>query len=230
MKLGIDVDITLKAGGAYLNVPVIPATIAYADGDTTPVTVSILQLGDVDFHNGVSLDAISWSCFFPARYDAGYCKTSNLLAPKSYRDKISKWKDKGTEVQVVIPSAGINKTMKVASFKWEFKGFEGDLYYDITLKEHKKVKPIQVAAKKVIIQDVRPPLAAPAAAIAKGDKVKFKGGPVYRSSNQANPTVQRGEASCNCTITYNGQHPYHLIHYSGDMVYGWVNASDCEKL
>ncbi|MEG1083983.1 MAG: hypothetical protein RSE04_06035 [Hydrogenoanaerobacterium sp.] len=230
MKLGIDVDITLKADNSYLNVPVIPASISYADGDTTPVTVSILQLGDVDFHNGVSLDAISWSCFFPARYDAGYCKSSNVLTPTTYRDKLSGWKDSGKKVQVIIPSAGINKTMKISSFKWEFKGFEGDLYYEITLKEHKEVKPIKVAAKKIVIQTARTPLAASGGGISKGDKVKFNGGPVYRSSSQANPTVQRGAAMCNCTIANSAQHPYHLIHYSGDIVYGWVNASDCEKM
>lgn len=229
MKLGIDVDITLKAENSYMNVPVIPAIISYTDGNTTPVTVSILQLGDVDFHNGVSLDALSWSCFFPARYDAGYCKTSNLLTPTDYRNKLSSWKDTGAEIQVIIPSAGINKTMKVSSFKWELKGFEGDLYYDVTFKEHKDVKPIQVSTGKAVSKSAR--TAAPhSTAIAKGDKVKFKGGAVYASSNQVIPTVNRGPALCDCTIVYSGKHPYHLIHYSGDNVYGWVDASDCEKL
>lgn len=32
------------------------------------------------------------------------------------------------------------------------------------------------------------------------------------------------------TIVNSNKHPYHLIHYSGAMVYGWVNASDCEKI
>lgn len=38
------------------------------------------------------------------------------------------------------------------------------------------------------------------------------------------------QAKCNCTIVNSNKHPYHLIHYSGAMVYGWVNASDCEKI
>lgn len=234
MNLGIDVDITLKADNSYLNVPVIPAVVSYADGDTTPVTVSILQLGDVDFHNGVSLDTLSWSCFFPARYDAGYCNSANLLTPVAYRNKLSGWKDSGAEIQVIIPSAGINKAMKVASFKWELKGFEGDIYYDITLKEHKEVKPIRVMAKKIVVKSARaaaPPSAPVAAAgIKKGDKVKFNGGAVYTSSNQAKPAANRGSAMCNCTAVASGKHPYHLIHYSGDRVYGWVDAPNCQKL
>ena len=67
-------------------------------------------------------------------------------------------------------------------------------------------------------------------AIKKGDKVQFKGGPVYISSDASRPTVTRGKAKCNCTIVNSNKHPYHLIHYSGAMVYGWVNASDCEKI
>lgn len=229
MKLGIDVDITIKSKTSYLTIPVIPAELTYDDGSTTPVTVSVLQLGDVAFGNGVALDALSWSCFFPARYDAGYCKTSNLKRPEQYRNTLSSWKDNDEVLQVIIPAAGINKKMKITSFKWVFKGFEGDLYYELTFAEHKEIKPIQVVAKKIIVQEQRP--AAPVSAeIKKGDKVRFKGGGVYQSSNQAKPTVNRGEALCNCTLTYNGKHPYHLIHYSGSMVYGWVDAADCEKL
>ena len=67
-------------------------------------------------------------------------------------------------------------------------------------------------------------------AIKKGDKVQFKGGPVYISSDASSPAVTRGKAKCNCTIVNSNKHPYHLIHYSGAMVYGWVNASDCEKI
>lgn len=227
--IGIDVDITLKAETEYLNVPVIPRKISYDDGSAKPVTVSILQLGDVNFDNGVELDVLSWSCFFPARYDAGYCNTTNLLTPISYRNKLSGWKDNGTELQVIIPSAGINKAMKIKTFKWDFQGFEGDIYYTLTLEEHKDIKPIQVEAKKVLVSNPRPPEPV-TATIKKGDKVKFNGGPVYISSNAAAVTVNRKTAVCNCTLTHNGKHPYHLIHESGDRVYGWVNASDCTKL
>lgn len=228
--IGIDVDITLKAENDYLTIPVIPAQLSYDDGSATPVTVSILQLGDVDFHNGVALDTLSWSCFFPARYDAGYCKSSNLLTPVEYRDKLSGWKDNGTEIQVIIPSAGINKTMKVNSFKWIFKGFEGDLYYDIVLKEHKEIKPIQVEAKKLVMAVRRKAAPAPTASIKKGDKVKFNGGGVYTSANAAKVAVNRKAAVCKCTITHSGKHPYHLIYENGDKVYGWVDASSCTKL
>jgi hypothetical protein len=229
VNIGVDVDITIKVGSVYLNVPVIPRELTYDDGNATPVSVSVLRLGDVDFYNGVALDGISWSCFFPARYDAGYCKYPNVKKPTEYRNQLSSWKDTGAEAQVIIPAAGINKTMKITAFKWVFKGFEGDIYYDISFTEHKDIVPIQVSSGSVMVEEKRP--AEPQNdVIKKGDKVKFKGGPVYYTSNDTKPTVQRGEAICKCTLTYNGKHPYHLIYTSGDRVYGWVDAANCQKL
>ena len=66
--------------------------------------------------------------------------------------------------------------------------------------------------------------------IKKGDKVQFNGGPVHTSANAAKVAVNRKSAVCKCTNTYSGKHPYHLIHESGDRVYGWVDASNCTKL
>lgn len=102
-----------------------------------------------------------------------------------------------------------------------------------------KLPQVKVKAKKYITVKKRDPkpVSKPSTsknkkktAIKKGDKVQFKGGPVYISSDASRPAVTRGKAKCNCTIVNSNKHPYHLIHYSGAMVYGWVNASDCEKI
>lgn len=142
----IDVDIFIKNNetGQYLRIPVIPETIDYTDGDTQVNSVNILQLGAVDFPNGVDLDSTGWSSFFPATYDPSYCKYSELEKPLDYRNHISSWKDAGTSLQLIIPAAGINKNMYVKSFNWSLKGAEGDLYYNIGFKELKILRPIQI--------------------------------------------------------------------------------------
>ena len=72
MKLGIDVDITIKApDGAYVTIPVVPEEITYDDGSGTPTTVSVLNIGNIDFYNGVELDTLSFSSFFPALHPIG---------------------------------------------------------------------------------------------------------------------------------------------------------------
>lgn len=229
MNIGIDVDITIKTDSDYINIPVIPPEISYDDGSSSPVSVSVIKLGSVDFSNGTSLGELSWSCFFPARFDPGYCRGGDMLSPAEYRDKLSELKNSGKPIQVIIPAADINMTMLISSFKWTFKGFEGDMYYDVSFKEHREIVPVMVSNAEYKPETPRPPEPVKTE-IKKGDKVKFKGGPVYVTANDANPAARRREAICSCTLTYSGKHPYHLVYSSGDMVYGWVDAADCEKL
>ena len=149
----LKVDIALRdtKTGDYLRIPVIPEIISYQDGSATPNTVNILQLGAVEFPNGVGLDALNWTSFFPRRYDPAYCTTRNLKDPTAYRDQLSSWKDAGTPIQVIIPAADINKTMRVDAFDWDFKGFEGELYYSLAFREVKEIRPIQVSVAAVTV-------------------------------------------------------------------------------
>lgn len=59
---------------------------------------------------------------------------------------------------------------------------------------------------------------------AKGDRVQFKGGPVYTSANAATAATTKGSSVCKVSQTYSGKHPLHLISEDGKGVYGWVDA------
>jgi len=146
MIKGINVDIFLQDSltGEYLQIPVVPERIPWTDGDALADTVRILNLGNIDFPNGVDLDSLTLESFFPANYDPFLCATSNLLKPLEYRNKLSGWKDTGRPVQVIIPTAGINHRMYVSSFSWDLRGFEGDLYYSVTFKLFRTIKPKQL--------------------------------------------------------------------------------------
>lgn len=239
MKGDKTVNITLKGDGVILNIPVIPSKVSVEDGSSTPKTVNVWEKGEVDFSNGKDMDGLQWSSFFPSRYDPSYCNYKNLKSVSWYKDTINKWKNEGTVVQVIIPAMNINRKMKVRTFQGDYEGQELDYYYDLSFKEYVKLPQVKVEAKKYIAvkkRDPKPVSKPPTSgnkknpAIRKGDKVRFKGGPVYISSMASKPAVHRGAANCNCTIVNSNKHPYHLIHYSGAMVYGWVNASDCEKI
>ena len=58
MKGDIAVNITIKAGSDSLNIPVIPSKVSLLFGNSTPKTVDIWQLGEVDFNNGKELDGL----------------------------------------------------------------------------------------------------------------------------------------------------------------------------
>lgn len=139
------IEIRNNVTGDYTRVPVTPETIQYTDGDKLVNTVKILGLGNVNFKDGVDLDGISWSRFFPAKYDPFYCTTSDIKEPIMYRNIFSSWKDEDTSLQVVCAAAGINANMKLTSFNWELKGAEGDIYYTVSFVQHKEIKPQQIA-------------------------------------------------------------------------------------
>lgn len=150
----IPVSITIKdtVAGTYLTVPVLPDTIPYKAGEKLADTVTVLNLGDIDIPSGEALDNMKWNSFFPARYDATYCKTAALKTPKEYKDIFTAWKQKGTPLQIIVTAAGINTRMYVRAFEWEYRGFEGDIYYELEFQQYKTIKP-----KKIKVGSTTPP-------------------------------------------------------------------------
>lgn len=134
MKGDKTVNITIKGGGVTLNIPVIPSKVNVSDGSSTPKTVTIWRKGEVDFNDGKSLDGLSWSSFFPSRYDASYCNNKSLKTVQWYINTINKWKNAGTVVQVIIPAMNINRSMKIKTFQGDYEGQELDYYYDLEFK------------------------------------------------------------------------------------------------
>lgn len=146
----VKVELTIKdeKSGKYYAIPVLPERIEYQDGDKLADTVNIIDLGDVDFLGGVALDNITWSSFFPGRYDAGYVSVVKPLRPVEYRNLIKSWKSDGTPLRVICAAAGINQSVYVSSFSWDLRGFEGDIYYSVNFRQRKTVKPKQLTVNK----------------------------------------------------------------------------------
>jgi hypothetical protein len=142
----VKVDLTIKdeKTGKYWPVPVLPEKIEYTPGDKLADTVEIIDLGEVDFLKGVALDSMGWSSFFPGRYDAGYVSVVNLLKPTEYKKLFESWKNNGTPLRLICPAAGINTPMELRTFRWDLRGFEGDIYYEVSFKQRKTIKPRQL--------------------------------------------------------------------------------------
>lgn len=143
----LNINITIKDNrtGEYYKIPVIPSKLEYKEGDAMVDTVKVLNRGNVDFFSGVDLDSMAWSSFFPARYDAGYCKVSEaeLLDPLEYKGLFNSWKNDNQALQLIIPVLEVNQEMYIASFTWDNHGFEKDIYYNLNLTQHRRIKPKQ---------------------------------------------------------------------------------------
>lgn len=137
------VEITIRdnVSGLYLIMPVTPEVIAFKDGSKQSEAVDILNLGTVEIPAGVDLDTFGWESFFPARYDPSYCVTPTILKPQEYRDRLRKWKNAGTALQLVCPAAGLNNTMYLADFSGELEGFELDMNYSVEFRQLKTLRP-----------------------------------------------------------------------------------------
>jgi len=81
-------------------------------------------------------------------------------------------------------------------------------------------KKQETAAKKEAVKTIK-----------VGDKVVFKGGPVYVSSDAKKKAATRGRSTCKVTIISTKSysvHQYHLISSDGGKVYGWVDKANIE--
>lgn len=129
----------------YVLVPVVPESVVAAGGDPINETVQVIDLGDVDFLKGTTLRTVSWESFFPERYDASYCKTSDLKEVTEYAALFTEWKEKGTKLRLVVSGMGISDYYKVAEFEQEIAGPEGDIFYSVLFKQYRTTEPVQVS-------------------------------------------------------------------------------------
>lgn len=127
-------EIWLK-GRKKIRIPVLPSeyTVTSSQNNTT---VNVIGLGEVTLKGKRGLRSISFSSFFPARYDADYCELTNFKAPKEYVEFIEKLKRAGT-VKLIITGTPINFRCTIESFEWGEKDGTGDISYTLSFKEYR---------------------------------------------------------------------------------------------
>ena len=94
-------------------------------------TVSVGKLGDIDLAKGRGLKSITFSSFFPRRYDRGYCRYSGLQSPKACVAKMEKVL-RGSPVRLVI-----NLSVRLTSFEGKEDDGSGDMTFTATFQEHR---------------------------------------------------------------------------------------------
>ncbi len=128
-------EIWLKGGSKRIRIPVLPPeyTVQSTQNNTT---VNVIGLGDVALKGKRGLRSISFSSFFPKRYDADYCQFTRVKKPKYYVDAIEKLKRAGT-VKLIITGTQINFACTIESFEWGENDGTGDIDYTLTFQEYR---------------------------------------------------------------------------------------------
>lgn len=129
-------EIWLK-GAKRFRFPVIPPSYQVTSGRNIE-TVNVNAIGETDLRGKRELRTVSFSSFFPKNYDSGYCQYSNLKSPKRCVEMIEKIKE-GSPAKLIITGSPINFRVTITSFQWGEQDGTGDIYFTITMKEHRNV-------------------------------------------------------------------------------------------
>ena len=128
-------QIWLKGGGNRVRIPVLPAEYSVSsEQDNTSVTVC--NLGEVTLRGKPKLKQVSFSSFFPKRYDPSYCDTRSK-SPISLVKKIETMKRAGN-VKLIITGV-LSMKVTIESFEWGESDGTGDISYTLTMKEYRTV-------------------------------------------------------------------------------------------
>ena len=135
-------EIWLK-GSKKFRFPVLPAEYNVSSSRGNEI-VNVNAIGDVDLGGKNGLRTISFSSFFPKHYDSSYCDYRSK-SPKRCVETVEKIKN-GSVCKVLITGTPINFSCRVETFEWSEKDGSGDIYFSITLKEH---RPVSIGTSKV---------------------------------------------------------------------------------
>lgn len=124
-------------GSKRFRFPVLPAEyeITSSRGDET---VNINAIGEVDLGGNRELKTISFSSFFPKRFDPTYCEYSGLRTSKDSVDIIEAIKE-GVPAKLTMTGTPIKCYVRITSFTWGERDGTGDIYFSITMKEHRSI-------------------------------------------------------------------------------------------
>ena len=101
-------------------------------------TIDISSIGEVDLGGKRALQTISFSSFFPKRYDPEYCSTRNIKTPESYVKQITKLMRSGT-LRLLMTGTPIRMRCRIESFEWSENDGTGDIQYTLTFREHRGI-------------------------------------------------------------------------------------------
>lgn len=136
----MDIYLTDTATNERFHFPVNPEEIT-VEGAKKIETVSIVNIGDIDFPEGDERTGISFSSFFPKEYDSSYCRYSDIPNPHAAMAKLQSWRIAGKPIRLLITQSYVNVLALLTQTSHRYVGGEpGDIYFDLSFKQWREVK------------------------------------------------------------------------------------------
>nr|DAS03419.1 MAG TPA: tail assembly protein [Caudoviricetes sp.] len=190
--------------------PVLPGEYK-VQGSRGIETVNINAVGETDLGGMRGLRTVSFSSFFPKRYNPSYCEFRGIKNPQRYVKQIEQMMNGGI-VKLIITGTAINFPCRISSFEWGEDDGTGDIRFSITLKEHRKIATSQssvVAESQVTTQTTSEDTSAKDTAKREDTREKPK---TY--------TVKRGDCLSSIARKLTGSSDWHALYEQNKGIIG----------
>lgn len=190
--------------------PVLPGEYK-VQGSRGIETVNINVVGETDLGGMRGLRTVSFSSFFPKRYNPSYCEFKGIKNPQRYVKQIEQMMNGGI-VKLIITGTAINFPCRISSFEWGEDDGTGDIRFSITLKEHRKIAISQssvVAESQVTTQTTSEDTSAKDTAKREDTREKPK---TY--------TVKRGDCLSSIARKLTGSSDWHALYEQNKGIIG----------
>ena len=150
----VDIYIREKSGKREIRIPLLPEEIPFQKGDATVVSYEIMGRGEVAIPSGTELGQWSWQSAFPGELR----KNDPMIRgqwndPKTYDSILNDWKEKGTELNLLVTGYPINADVYIKEYRSKAAGAFGDIVYEVAFFEARSItitvtKPAATSNKK----------------------------------------------------------------------------------
>jgi nucleoid-associated protein YgaU len=147
----VEIWFAYNNGEETLQLPVNPSELKVSAGSANE-TASVQRLGQITVMQDPVLRTYELSSHFPKHYGP-YCAYKDIPSPRRCIDRLETWKNSGHPVQFIVITPEKDKeltvpvTIESLSYR-EIAGDVGSLYYELSLREYKYVKPRVVETKQ----------------------------------------------------------------------------------
>ena len=136
----IDIYIREKSGKREIRIPLLPEEIPFQKGDATVVSYEIMGLGEVAIPSGTELGKWSWQSAFPGELRKNDPMIRGQWSdPKTYDSILNDWKEKGTELNLLVTGYPINTDVYVKEYHSKAAGAFGDIVYEVAFFEARSI-------------------------------------------------------------------------------------------
>ena len=189
--------------------PVLPGEYK-VQGSRGIETVNINAVGETDLGGMRGLRTVSFSSFFPKRYNPSYC-FRGIKNPQRYVKQIEQMMNGGI-VKLIITGTAINFPCRISSFEWGEDDGTGDIRFSITLKEHRKI----AISQSSVVAESQATTQTASEDIASKDTTK-------REDTRKKPktyTVKRGDCLSSIARKLTGSSNWHALYEQNKGIIG----------